>query len=220
MKNKLPVIGLSAGLLAGAGAGLIMTLPTSSTAAKPAVQTDITEPSQTDSGDPAADPAGGLVADGTLTQAQADKVIATLKEARPARGPGGHGPGGHGDRGGRGARMEAISEVLGVTHEELHTALQGGQSIADVAKDKGVDVQKVTDALVAEAKTRLDQAVTNGRLTQAEADTRLAEITTKITELVNTPGDELPKRGRRGDHKHDAEGKDIPADEATPTTAG
>jgi hypothetical protein len=45
-----------------------------------------------------------------------------------------------------------------------------GKTLADLAKAKGVDTQKLVDVLVAQQKTMLDQAVTDNRLTQAQAD--------------------------------------------------
>jgi len=45
-----------------------------------------------------------------------------------------------------------------------------GKTIADLAKEKGVSNQELVDALVASQKTMVDQAVTNGLLTQAQAD--------------------------------------------------
>ena len=134
----------------------------------------------------------GLVTDGTITQTQADKVASTLDEALP-KGGGRGGPGGHhGKRHG----LEAAAATLGVTRKELGTALQGGQSLADVAQSKGVAKDTLIAAMVAEAKTHLSEKVTAGRLTQAEADTRLAEVTTKITEQVDRKG--LPGRPGRG----------------------
>ena len=64
--------------------------------------------------------------------------------------------GGHRHRG-FGAKLETLTTVLGVTAEELHEALEGGQSIADVAAAEGVDVQTVIDALV-EAGVPSDRA--------------------------------------------------------------
>ena len=56
---------------------------------------------------------------------------------------------------------------------ELATAVQSGQSIADVAAAEGVDVQVVIDALVTEAEARIAQGVTDGRFTLEEADAKL-----------------------------------------------
>lgn len=100
----------------------------------------------------------GLVSDGTITQDQADQVATTLDEQLPKRG---HGHGGRGGPGG-GAKLEAAAGALGVTVEELRTALQGGQSLADVAQEQGVSTDDLVNALVEETKTRLDEAVTEG----------------------------------------------------------
>ena len=97
-----------------------------------------------------------LVAAGTITQAQADAVIEALQAAKPAGGHPGHGPGiVH-------ASIDTAATALGVTSEELRTALREGKSVADVATEKGVDVQVVIDALVAEAQERIATAVSDG----------------------------------------------------------
>ena len=104
----------------------------------------------------------GLVDDGTITVAQRDAVIATLQAARPASGE----HEGHQERQGRRAEnrrasLETAASVIGVTADELKAALQGGQSIADVATANGVDPQTVIDALVAEATSNLTQRITD-----------------------------------------------------------
>ena len=63
-------------------------------------------------------------------------------------GPGGdHGPG----RGFGGPELDAAAKAIGITTQELQTQLRSGKTIADVAKAKGVDRQKVVDAMVAAA---------------------------------------------------------------------
>ena len=102
-----------------------------------------------------------LVAAGTITQAQADAILAGVEAKAPVpgdgTGPGGMGgPGrggkGHGGFGGRGgASLEAAATALGITTDELKTELQADKTIADVATEKGVDVDTVIDAMVTEA---------------------------------------------------------------------
>jgi hypothetical protein len=136
----------------------------------------------------------GLVSDKTLTQAQADKVATTLESSGLGRGgPGGHGGpggfggfGGPGGRGGFGAGVSEAAKALGMTEAELRTAIESGKSLADVAKDKSVSVDTVVAALVKAAKERLAEAVKDGHLTQAQADERVADLTTRITERVNS----------------------------------
>ena len=124
-----------------------------------------------------------LVAKGTITQAQEDAILAALQAARPDHG--GHDGFGRGHGGPGFGNLDAAAKALGMTADELRTALQGGQSLADVAKAKGVDPAKVIDALVAELKAHLDSEVASGEHTQAEADQILAEAKTRITDFVN-----------------------------------
>jgi len=129
------------------------------------------------------------VASGEHTQAEADAKLAAFKtrvtdmvnNVRPAGGPEGRG---HGGPGKGGPKLEAAAKVLGITAEELKTEL-ATKSLADVAKAKGVDIAKVTDALTAEFKAHLDEEVASGEHTQVEADAKLAEFKTRVTEMVN-----------------------------------
>ena len=129
----------------------------------------------------------GLVDVGSLTQAQADEVATTLSESGLGRG-GHHG----GDRLG----LETAAEALGMTEDELRTALEpDGTSLADVAEDQGVDVDTLVDALVQAQQDSITQAVEDGRLTQEEADERLADLEERVTERVNS---DAPGRGHHG----------------------
>lgn len=210
MRKKLAAAGLVAGLAGGGAAGFAFT----STAGLVGAETGTTTTTPADSGtapskDQSARPdrsaflqeaLAGLVKDGTITQAQADKVVAAIEAAAPKRGEGGpgmRGPGmggpgggfGHGGHGGRGGHggpgLTAAAKALGLTEDELRTKLRDGATIAEVASDQKVDVTKVVDAMVAEAKTRLDERVKDGAITQAEADTRLKDLKARITERVN-----------------------------------
>jgi DNA-directed RNA polymerase specialized sigma subunit len=101
----------------------------------------------------------------------------------------------HGHRGGRGPKLDAVAEAIGITAEELRTELEAGKSIADVAAAKGVSVDAVIDALVADMKAHLDEEVASGEHTQEEADVKLARFTTRLTEMVNRSGLPAPKAG-------------------------
>jgi len=88
-----------------------------------------------------------------------------------------HGGGPGGGRGGHGlgqVELDAAAKVLGMTSADLSTALQSRKTLEQVATDKGVDIQKVKDAIQAahatEMRDRIKQAVTDGTITQANAD--------------------------------------------------
>ena len=131
----------------------------------------------------------GLVKDGTLTQAQADKVATTLDTQLPQRGMRGMrgmgGPGGHLGGMGMAQTHEAAAKALGMTTDELTTAVQGGKSLADVAKDQKVSVTALVKAMVASAESQLATAVKDGTLTKAQADTMKSSLTERITDQVN-----------------------------------
>jgi len=87
----------------------------------------------------------------------------------------GRGPGGPGDGRGLGqAELEAAAKVLGMTTDELSSALQSGKTLQDIATEKGVDIEKVHAAIQAvhatEMRDRIAQAVEDGTITQANAD--------------------------------------------------
>lgn len=133
-----------------------------------------------------------LVAEGRITQAQADARLATVRnhitervnqEGLPQRGPGGP------DQ----AMPAVIADAIGITPAELHAELVAGKSIAQVAAEHNVDVDTVIDAMVAHITERLNTLVAEGRITQAQADARLATLRDHLTARVNREG--LPQRG-------------------------
>jgi len=111
-------------------------------------------------------------------------------------GPGGERHGGF--RIGLGAGLDSVAKALGVSSDELKADLAKGQTIAQIAKSKNVDVNKVIDTLVADASARIDQAQKAGRLTQAQADKAKADLKTWITDLVNNGFPKGPKDGPFG----------------------
>ena len=130
-----------------------------------------------------------------------DRIAEVVQhEGLPEHGPGG--PGGPG-RGHFGAGLDVAAKAIGIDSEELRTALEGGSTIAEVATAHKVDVQKVIDALVAEADTHIDQAVTDGKLTETKAAEIKANLPDRITAMVNGQG---PDRGAPPADDTDAEG--------------
>ena len=61
-----------------------------------------------------------------------------------------------------------------MTTDELTAALQGGKTLEQVASDQGVDFAKVQEAVKAahetELRARIEQAVSDGTMTQEKAD--------------------------------------------------
>jgi len=159
----------------------------------------------------------GLVKDGTLTQSQADKVATTLDTKLPRGGPGGHdGPGGRFGGMGMHQAQDAAAKALGMTTDKLHAALEGGKSLADVAKAQKVSVTSLVKAMVKATEAELATAVKDGRMTQAQADTMKASLTQRITDHVN---DVRPDRGPRGADGPPSTSGATPGTTGTPPSA-
>jgi hypothetical protein len=96
-----------------------------------------------------------------------------------------------------GRHLDAAASYLGLTADDLRAELEAGETLADVAQAEDKPVDGLVDALVADERTELDQAVEDGRLTEAQADELLAGAEERMTDLVNgeLPG---PPDGRFG----------------------
>jgi hypothetical protein len=70
--------------------------------------------------------------------------------------------------------LEAAAKALNMTTDELTAAMQAGKTLEQVATDQGVDVADVKAAIQAahatELRDRISQAVTDGTITQENAD--------------------------------------------------
>ena len=80
------------------------------------------------------------------------------------------------------------------------TKLQSGKTLGEIADaTTGKSKAGLVTALVADEKSHLAQAVKDGRLTQAQADTMAANLESRITDLVNGKLPPHPDGPRPGD---------------------
>ena len=179
-------------LAAGAavlGAGALLAGPITAFAQQDDDDTDTETETETEvRGGWVADALDDLVTAGTITQAQADAVAEALQAARPERpfgGGRGHWIGGPGGLGFGRIGLDAAAEVLGIEEDDLRDALREGTTLAELAEQNGVAAQAVIDALVAEASEHIDNALEDGRIDATEAEERRAEVTERITTIVN-----------------------------------
>jgi hypothetical protein len=70
-------------------------------------------------------------------------------------------------------REALLAQVLGVSVEELQAAHQEGKSPADLIQEKGLTEEEVQAAMKTAFEAALKQAVTDGVITQAQADQML-----------------------------------------------
>lgn len=76
------------------------------------------------------------------------------------------GYGWHGFHGKGAVCSETVSELLGLTPEELCELRQEGKSLAEIAAEQGVTVDELVAAIMAEKTAAVQARVDNGTLTQ------------------------------------------------------
>lgn len=146
------------------------------------------------------------LADGRITQEQADEMKSRIEsgEAPLFLGPGvlgfRHGGPGHEGRGHHllfGDKLSSAAEFLGLTEAELREQLRDGKTLAQVAEAEGKSVDGLEQAILDGAKSDLDEAVANERLTQEQADAIYERLQGSIDDLVNgkLPGPRGPGFG-------------------------
>lgn len=81
--------------------------------------------------------------------------------------------------------LAAVAGLLGMTTDELSTALQDGTDVLDLAAEKNVDAAKITEAQAAARKAGLDELVADGTLTQEQADLMLEHMALMGTATLN-----------------------------------
>jgi len=139
-----------------------------------------------------------LVKDGKLTQTQADRINQRIDKlpltsipvpVLPQRkGPT---PQQSIAAAARKLMLDTAANTLGMSPSDLQGELRDGLTLAEIAQQKGVDPNKLRAAMLAAANTRIDEAVTNGRLTQAQADQLKANLDKQLDLSKPFP---LPKK--------------------------
>lgn len=111
---------------------------------------------------------------------------------------------GDGRHGRHAARSGVVTDLLGLTQDELKAAFDEGKTLAEIAAEQGVSEADLVAALVEAANERIDQAVTDEKITAEEAAEKTAGLEEKITEKVNAePGERRGGHGgRRGPGHH------------------
>ncbi len=194
MKKLIASTAVAASLI---GAGTALTLAPTGVGAQDDPAEAETETNASERRSTVAQVLDGLVEDGTLTLEQRDAVEEALRDARPHLGQDhgfGHhrrGPGFGGLPGGE------VLEELGLDRETVRDGLADGLSLGEIADANGSSADALVEALTAHLDERLDDAVAAGRVDDATADDKRAEIADRIEDLVAGELDFGPRFGRR-----------------------
>ncbi|MGI9606906.1 MAG: hypothetical protein ACR2P0_12275 [Acidimicrobiales bacterium] len=126
-----------------------------------------------------------LIEDGVITEDQANDWAA-VREAMQTRA--------------QEKKAEAkaeIAQVLGMSVEDLEAAHADGQTLAEIAGDQ---LPALVDLFTDNATERINEAVTDGRITQEQADERLDGLSERIENRLENGGGfgRRDHDGRRG----------------------
>ena len=114
-------------------------------------------------------------------------LVATVAAA----GPSGNGAT-HGQAPGRGQAQGAspagvgdvAPTILGLTQAEIRTLRRGGLSLAQIAEKQAVDPTRLIEAFAARWSARIDDRVSAGALTAAEASALKEQLTVRAKDMV------------------------------------
>lgn len=121
----------------------------------------------------------GLVAKGTITQAQEDAILSAFKDAAED----------HREKA-KAHRVEmdllkVSADFIGLPKDQLRAQLKAGKSLAQIATDAG----KTRDALIANdvgvLSAQIDKRLADGKITRDEADKLKAHLTERVTKFVD-----------------------------------
>jgi predicted DNA-binding protein (UPF0251 family) len=150
------------------------------------------------------------LAEGWLTEEQAEMMRWRLEQA-PGGGMRGFGKGSlqlGGPVLGRWGDdlLSVAAEQLDMTLTELLDALQDGNTIAGLAEEVGVEAQAIVDAYLESARDRVAEAVSEGRMTQVQADYYLEKLESRVTDQL----DQAWENGRHGGGRRGSDGMGFP----------
>jgi polyhydroxyalkanoate synthesis regulator phasin len=137
-----------------------------------------------------------LVKKGTISQSQADAITKALSDKAASM---------QANRDADRAAFEnVITSTLGIDATTLRTRLQAGDSLATIA---GTKKDALIAAIVAYETKEIDAKVTAGEITAAQATSFKANLTARVTDMVNSVRG--PGMGMRGGMHGDNDNKGM-----------
>ncbi|MDD2553901.1 MAG: hypothetical protein PHP51_04955 [Desulfotomaculaceae bacterium] len=115
------------------------------------------------------------VQNGTITQEQADRMAQMRADGICDWFGFPGGKGGHGGRG-PGQILDDLAGILEMTADELKAEMDAGKKLDEIAADRGLTMEQVQEKMKETAKARIQQKVTDGKITQERADQMLQRL--------------------------------------------
>jgi polyhydroxyalkanoate synthesis regulator phasin len=166
-----------------------------------------------------------MLADGKITQQQADAMKARINAGQGLGAIGGFGRHGGGFKADRTlmnslmtAELNAAASALHMSTADFQSALRSGKSLTDLETQQKVSDSAVKAAMKNAAKGVLDNAVKAGTITQAQADAILSKVGSGLPGLKSRSNKEAPEASETPEAGETAPGGQAPSTPApTPT---
>ena len=97
---------------------------------------------------------------------------------------------------GVGAAAERVTDLLGLSSEEIQGERQAGKSLTDIAADNDVSQDELVEAMLEPRRAAMAQAIADGRITQEQSASVLERMEQTVRERVSS--DELGSGFGRG----------------------
>lgn len=88
---------------------------------------------------------------------------------------------------GAGVVSEVISDLLGLSQDEIHALRLEGKTLAEIAEGEGVTADELTEAIVSEKVKLIEQAVADGELTDEQAEWVIARAEAMAPFQITNP---------------------------------
>jgi len=85
----------------------------------------------------------------------------------------------------QGICSDEVCTLLGLAPEEIREMRQEGNSLVEIAADKGISEQQLVEAIMAARKAEVQARVTAGTLTQERANVMLQNMEQNVVRAVN-----------------------------------
>ncbi len=81
--------------------------------------------------------------------------------------------------------IDAVSELLGLSPEEIREERKLGKSLVEIAEEQGVSEDALIEAIMAAPKEAIEQKVEDGILTQEQADQMIERLEQRVIWRIN-----------------------------------
>ena len=89
--------------------------------------------------------------------------------------------------------FQAAADVLNIPVDQLRSRIAGGESLADIAQSQNINEQTLKSDLVSALTQKINQAVTDGNLSQDKADTLISHLDDVVNRAIHA---DKPFEGR------------------------